>query len=110
MKIQINVRRRRGAVTTERIPGTLECDLKECVNIIILNCNHSFKGKPGTILAKQWLFGKGSKLKTLLTVVPCPAIRKEAFKDQNFKGEFERAKDPRKLGLGAKQRRLCNIL
>ena len=95
----------------KQCPDAQIVDIQLCLGLTVLNCTHNMNSKPGSILAKQWLFGKGSRLKNLLTAIPCPTERREAFKSvDNFRAEFERACNPRKIGLGNKETRLCNIL
>lgn len=113
-KILVNIKRRRGALIVGDPPcDGIILDIGQCMGITVLNCTHSLKGKSGAILARQWLHGGGSRLLTLLTRVNVPTEKKEAFTNiskAQFKAEFERACNPRKIGLGSKQTRLCNIL
>ena len=115
--MKIVVHKNRGAAVSnpkefkKQCPDAQIVDLQLCLGLTVLNCTHSLNSKPGAVMAKQWLFGKGSRLKNLLTAIPCPTERREAFKSvDNFKAEFERACNPRRIGLGNRETRLCNIL
>lgn len=85
--------------------------IDEAVDLNALVCLHSFEGVSGQIWARRWLFGGGSSAAKKLTHFQVKHEVKEAYKDvKNFKAEFERSCNPRKLGLGSRQTRLCNIL
>jgi len=84
---------------------------KEGVNLYALVCLHPFEGVSGQQWAARHLFGGGSSAMKKLTkfeVEITPIIVKE--ESRSIRAEFERSCDPRMIGLGSKETRLCNIL
>ena len=114
MKIYVNIQRRRGIITTDDFKTTATTlPWSECAGMVIYDCLHTLHGKSCHTIANQVLFGKGSKLAQQLTTIPAPYDRTEAFisvSKKQMDAEFGRACNPRKIGLGNKETRLCNIL
>lgn len=83
----------------------------EAIDLNALVCLHSVEGVSGQQWARRWLFGGGSSASKKLTTYMVGYSRHESnITIYDVKCELAKACDPRKLGLGAKQRRLTNIL
>ncbi len=93
------------------LKGVIRVSQEESCDLHALICTHSFEGVTGQIWAKRWLFGGGaSAAKKLTRLKTKVSVKENSFTVDQIKKELEMASDPRKIGLRAKQRRLCNIL
>ncbi len=103
--------------TTCGLKGVIRVSQKESCDLHALICTHPFEGVTGQMWAKRWLFGSGSsaakkltRFKRLNKLKTKNSIKECSFTIDQVKKELALASNPRKIGLGAKQRRLCNIL
>jgi hypothetical protein len=111
--MKVIVKRGRGVIVSNPDNWSgIKIDLENCVDLQILDCRiRLLKGLSGDQWAKKWLDESPRRPAKILTVIPCRTSVKESGMSVESLGKaFKASCNPRKIGLGAKQRRLTNIL
>jgi hypothetical protein len=78
--MKVNILKNRGVVVNSPSEiGGIIVDLKECVDLEILDCRFArYKGLTGNQWAKKWLYESPRRPYKLLNAVPCATSQKES--------------------------------